>query len=75
VAGALAQSAGAPAAFAFAGAAGAVVTLIAAIGSRGLNNVTAEPAGAALRFVGGSIDHEPPPADRVLADEPALQGS
>ena len=47
VAGALAQSAGAPAAFAFAGAAGAVATLIAAIGSRGLNNVTAEPAGAA----------------------------
>jgi hypothetical protein len=29
----------------------------------------------ALRFVGRSIDHEPPPADQVLADEPALRGA
>jgi MFS family permease len=39
VAGVLAQSAGAPAAFAFAGAAGGLAVLIAALGSRSLDNV------------------------------------
>lgn len=42
-AGALAQSAGAPAAFALAGAAGAVAVLIAALGSRGLDDVGPDP--------------------------------
>jgi MFS family permease len=46
VAGALAQSEGAPAAFAFAGAAGGFAVLIAMLGSRSLDNVTAKPVGA-----------------------------
>ena len=46
VAGALAQSEGAPAAFAFAGAAGGFAVLIATLGSRSLDDVTAEQVGA-----------------------------
>jgi MFS family permease len=48
VAGALAQSAGAPAAFALAGAAGAAAVLIAMLGSRSLDNLTADPVVAVL---------------------------
>jgi dipeptide/tripeptide permease len=47
VAGALAQTAGAPAAFAFAGAAGTIAVLIAAVGARSLDTVTSEALGAA----------------------------
>ena len=46
--GALAQSAGAAAAFAFAGAAGGFAVLIAMLGSRGLDDDTAEPHGFVL---------------------------
>ena len=48
VGGALAQSAGAAAAFAFAGAAGGFAVLIAMLGSRGLDDDTAEPHGFVL---------------------------
>jgi predicted MFS family arabinose efflux permease len=48
VAGALAQSAGAAAAFAFTGAAGGFAVLIATLGSRSLDNATAQPIGALL---------------------------
>ena len=47
VAGALAQTAGAPAAFAFAGAAGTIAVLIAAIGARSLDTVGSGALGAA----------------------------
>jgi MFS family permease len=46
VAGTLAQNAGAPAAFAFAAAAGVLAVLIAVLGSRSLDNLTAPPIGA-----------------------------
>ena len=46
--GALAQSAGAATAFAFAGAAGGFAVLIAMLGSRGLDDDTAEPYGFVL---------------------------
>jgi predicted MFS family arabinose efflux permease len=46
VAGALAQTAGAPAAFAFAGAAGGLAMLTAALASRRIDNMTPEPVGA-----------------------------
>ena len=46
--GALAQSAGAATAFAFAGAAGGFAVLIAMLGSRGLDDDTAEPHGFVL---------------------------
>jgi MFS family permease len=45
VAGALAQSAGAPAAFAFAGAAGGLVVVIAALGARNLQDMASKPVG------------------------------
>jgi predicted MFS family arabinose efflux permease len=48
VGGALAQSAGAPATFAFAGVAGGLATLIATLGSRNLDRDTAEPARSQL---------------------------
>ena len=48
VAGALAQSAGAPAAFAFTGTAGGFAILIATLGSGSLDNATARRTGALL---------------------------
>jgi predicted MFS family arabinose efflux permease len=48
VAGGLAQGAGAPAAFAFAGAAGLVTALVAAVGSHGIDGAPAAPRCAAL---------------------------
>ena len=52
VAGALAQSAGAPTAFAFAGTAGGFAVLIATLGSGRLDNDIAEPVSALLAHAG-----------------------